>query len=121
MNKIEIKRIYDENDGNFRVLVDRLWPRGISKEKANINMWNKSITPSNNLRKSFHNNEITLEEFSILYKKELIQNPEFILFKNLILEKLKSENITFLTSAKITLKNHPYILRDLILDNDLAL
>ena len=49
---IELERIYDTSDTNneFRVLVDRLWPRGISKEQANLNYWAKSIAPSNELR-----------------------------------------------------------------------
>ena len=53
---INIKRIYDEpsKEDGIRILADRLWPRGVSKEKAGINFWFKDIAPSNELRKLFH-------------------------------------------------------------------
>jgi uncharacterized protein YeaO (DUF488 family) len=55
---IQIKRVYEkptETDG-YRILVDRLWPRGISKERAKVDLWIKEITPSGNLRKWYHDN-----------------------------------------------------------------
>ncbi|MGO4936385.1 DUF488 domain-containing protein [Fundicoccus sp. Sow4_H7] len=57
---IKLKRIYEdveESDG-YRILADRLWPRGVSKEKAHIDESNKSITPSNDLGKKYHSEEI---------------------------------------------------------------
>lgn len=70
---IETKRVYDHpatTDG-FRVLVDRLWPRGLTKEKAHVDLWMKEIAPSNELRKWFHHRAGSWPEFEKKYKKEL--------------------------------------------------
>lgn len=64
--EIHIKRIYEDaskNDG-FRVLVDRIWPRGVSKENAKLNEWMKEIAPSTDLRKWFNHKQERFEEFS---------------------------------------------------------
>ncbi|MBY5958069.1 DUF488 domain-containing protein [Membranicola marinus] len=71
--QIKIKRIYDDkgsNDG-IRILVDRLWPRGVSKEEANLDEWWKEIAPSDELRKWFDHDEDKWAEFKKKYKKEL--------------------------------------------------
>ena len=70
---ISIERIYDNPKGNnsFRVLVDRLWPRGLSKDEARIDMWQKNIAPSNSLRKWFGHDEKKWDEFKRRYFKEL--------------------------------------------------
>jgi uncharacterized protein YeaO (DUF488 family) len=74
---LKVKRIYepaDEKDGN-RLLVDRLWPRGVSKEKAQITLWAKELTPSDELRKWVHaDKEKRWEEFAKKYAKELTEN-----------------------------------------------
>lgn len=70
---IQIKRAYEEaneTDG-FRILIDRLWPRGLSKEKLGINLWLKEIAPSNELRKSFGHDPQKWEEFRDKYTDEL--------------------------------------------------
>ena len=75
---IQMKRIYEppsDSDG-FRVLVDRLWPRGMKKENANISLWEKNIAPSNDLRKWYGHDPEKLEEFKSRYKAELDNNPE---------------------------------------------
>ncbi len=65
MGKIKIKRIYDEpTDGDgYRVLVDRLWPRGISRKDSRLDEWNKEIAPSPELRKWFDHKEKRFQEF----------------------------------------------------------
>src|SRR5699024_2300915 len=71
--KIKLKRIYDESakvDG-VRILVDRLWPRGVSKEKAKLDHWLKEIGPTDELRKSFHHDEMSFKQFKEKYLKEL--------------------------------------------------
>jgi uncharacterized protein YeaO (DUF488 family) len=70
---IRIKRIYDnpKGDNSFRILVDRLWPRGLSKEKTRIDLWQKNIAPSNTLRKWFDHDEKKWDEFKRKYFKEL--------------------------------------------------
>ncbi|MEV8312605.1 DUF488 family protein [Streptomyces sp. NPDC059900] len=72
-----VRRVYDppgEADG-VRVLVDRLWPRGISKERAAVDEWLKAVTPSGELRKWFHRHRDEYEEFGRRYRAEL-EGPE---------------------------------------------
>src|ERR1700683_3068259 len=72
-----IKRVYDpaaEDDG-LRVLVDRLWPRGVAKDKAHIDEWLKDIAPSDVLRKRFHGNPELWDEFIAAYGRELAVEP----------------------------------------------
>jgi uncharacterized protein YeaO (DUF488 family) len=72
-----MKRIYDEpaaSDG-YRVLVDRLWPRGVSKERADLDVWLKEIAPSAELRKEWHHNPERHDEFVGRYVDELDANP----------------------------------------------
>jgi uncharacterized protein YeaO (DUF488 family) len=71
---IRIKRIYEqtaEEDG-FRILVDRLWPRGLSKKKAKVDLWLKEIAPSSELRKWFSHDPDKWEEFKKKYEQELL-------------------------------------------------
>lgn len=77
---IRIKRVYetaDEDDG-FRVLVDRLWPRGESKEKAHVDLWLKEVAPSTELRQWFHHEERLFDEFAERYRAELDANGEVV-------------------------------------------
>ena len=113
MNKVSIKRIYDpvsETDG-FRVLVDRLWPRGISKEKARVDLWAKEITPSSALRKEYHQHPDRFEEFRDKYNEELRNNEETAPFIALVKQKLREGNVTFLYAAKNMEANHALILK----------
>lgn len=70
---IRIKRIYEEpaKDDGFRVLVDRLWPRGVSKDKAHIDLWARDIAPSSDLRKRYHGDDEKWPEFKKAYFREL--------------------------------------------------
>lgn len=75
---IRIKRVYDapqKADGK-RILVDRLWPRGLSKERAAVDLWLKDIAPSNELRKWFAHDPAKWPEFEKRYRAELQQNRE---------------------------------------------
>ena len=73
MGTIDIKRIYDnkQSDGSYRILVDKLWPRGIKKEDLQFDEWNKEITPSTELRKWFCHKPEHFDEFTKLYQEEL--------------------------------------------------
>ena len=74
---VQVKRIYEEpspSDG-ARVLVDRLWPRGISKERANLTLWAKDVAPSTELRKWYDHDPAKFEEFTSKYKSELKESP----------------------------------------------
>ncbi|HWL60327.1 MAG TPA: DUF488 family protein [Microbacteriaceae bacterium] len=74
---LRIKRIYDEAaaDDGFRVLVDRLWPRGVSKERAELGLWLKEIAPSTELRNWWDHDPARLDEFTARYHAELDDNP----------------------------------------------
>ena len=77
---IKIKRVYTaaaEDDG-FRILVDRLWPRGISKENAKVDLWLKEVAPSNELRKWFSHDSERWEDFKRKYGKELAAKQELL-------------------------------------------
>lgn len=114
MNKLCCKRIYEtpaETDG-FRILVDRLWPRGIKKEKADVDLWAKEIAPSNELRKWFSHDPEKYDEFKELYTKELNSNPQSQEFKDLCLQKIKDLNVTLLYAAKDEKYNNAVVLKD---------
>jgi uncharacterized protein YeaO (DUF488 family) len=77
---MQIKRVYDkpEKGDGFRVLVDRLWPRGLTKEKAHVDLWMKEIAPSDELRRWFHHQEPNWAEFEKKYKAELAKKKELL-------------------------------------------
>jgi len=114
MNTIDIKRIYDEpssKDG-YRILVDRLWPRGISKVNANLDEWNKEISPSTELRKWFDHKEELYDEFARLYREELLTKEEEL---NRLRTVAKKNYITLLYGAKDSKLNQAIVLRDVLL------
>ena len=73
----KIKRVYEaaSDEDGFRVLVDRLWPRGLKKETAKIDLWAKDIAPSDALRRGFHGHPEHWEKFVAKYREELAQEP----------------------------------------------
>jgi uncharacterized protein YeaO (DUF488 family) len=96
---IRVERIYNNpkrNNDDFRILVDRLWPRGLSKDKVRVDLWQKEIAPSNSLRKWFGHDEKKWNEFKQRYFKELDRKNELV---DMILSKVKDES----TSSTITL------------------
>jgi uncharacterized protein YeaO (DUF488 family) len=107
--EFHIKRIYDSpsNADGFRMLVDRLWPRGIIKADACINHWAKVLAPSTELRKWFHEDVCRLNEFATRYRDELEDRRDEIaqLFKM-----IESESITLLTATKEPSTGHVPIL-----------
>ncbi len=110
---IKIKRIYDDYtvDDGYRVLVDRLWPRGISKESAHIDLWLREIGPSNELRKWFAHDIQKWKEFAVKYKEELKDNTAL-----LELKKIASNNgvVTLLYGAKDEAHNQAVVLLSLL-------
>ena len=111
--EIRIKRVYElpTADDGQRVLIDRLWPRGLSKEKAQIDVWEKEIAPSNELRKWFGHEPEKFEEFERCYCKELENNPSVQPF----IEMLKQhELITLLYSAHDAEHNNAVVLAGFI-------
>ncbi len=111
---IAIKRIYEEagkKDG-FRILVDRLWPRGISKEKSIVDLWLKEIAPSDKLRKWFSHDPKKWNEFKEKYKIELKNNQDLI--KKLKQIGKKEKTITLLYAAKDEEHNNAVALKEIL-------
>lgn len=107
---ITTRRIYDEpleTDG-YRVLVDRLWPRGFTKEKAAIDEWAKALAPSNELRQWYHHTPESWPEFQTRYVVELKHNQEAI--SSFVNQNSKHKKITLLYSAKSSEYNHALVL-----------
>jgi uncharacterized protein YeaO (DUF488 family) len=110
---LKIKRIYDPvsaNDGR-RILVDRLWPRGIKKEGAKIDEWLKDIAPSDELRKWFSHEPSKWQEFRKSYKSELKKNSSLI---EILIAEAKRETITLLFAAKDKEHNNAVVLKEVI-------
>ena len=116
---MKIKRAYapvEDTDG-YRILVDRLWPRGISKEKAKIDLWLKSVAPSNDLRKWFGHDPERFPEFSKRYQAELEESgalDDYVVLLRIILTLLCSlrpmmKNITTLLFCSICLKQSKHL------------
>jgi uncharacterized protein YeaO (DUF488 family) len=111
---IHTKRVYDEasdKDG-FRVLVDRLWPRGLTKEKAHVDLWMKEIAPSEELRKWFHHEDRDWAEFVKRYKSELAVKKE--LLSELKKVAAKHSTVTLLFGSKDEKQNQAVVLAMLL-------
>lgn len=108
-----IKRIYDEpaDDDGCRVLVDRLWPRGVSKERAGLELWLKEIAPSPPLRQEFGHMKERFDDFREQYEAELEQNPAV----GQLLELAAREGkVTLLYGAKDPEVNHARVLLEFL-------
>lgn len=113
MKAIEIQRIYDHKkaDGSYRILVDRLWPRGVKKVDLEFDEWNKELAPSTDLRKKFNHKPELFEEFTRNYLQELSTKEEELQRIRKIAEK---QPVNLLFGAKDTERNHAVVLRDLL-------
>ncbi|MFD6135524.1 DUF488 domain-containing protein [Isoptericola sp. NPDC060257] len=110
---ITVKRVYEEPapDDGARVLVDRLWPRGISKEHAHLDRWCKEVAPSTDLRTWFHHDPDRFEEFERRYRAELAGNPEV---PELAALGAGDRRLTLVYSARDTEHNQALVLRDVL-------
>ena len=110
---IKIKRIYDAPtpDDGIRILVDRLWPRGVSKEKAKVDLWLKEIAPSNELRKWYGHDPKKWAEFRKRYFSDLDTKRELV---NQIVQKKKEGDVTLLYSSKEEKLNNAVALKEYI-------
>lgn len=107
---VKLKRIYDQyspEDG-YRVFVDRLWARGLSKKDAHIDLWLKDIAPSNELRKWFGHDPEKWPEFQKKYVTELKANPATKILKDKIKE---NEVVTLLYGARDTIHNEALVIQ----------
>ncbi|MCH6265549.1 DUF488 domain-containing protein [Neobacillus citreus] len=118
MANIFLKRVYEpynESDG-CRVLVDRLWPRGISKDAARLDHWYKEIAPSPDLRKWFCHKPELFDEFRSRYIQELRTDEEKLRLTSQIFEMAASQNVTLLYGAKDTVYNHAVVLYEELME-----
>jgi len=111
---IRIKRVYDEpaeNDG-YRVLIDRLWPRGVTKGALLLNEWCKDIAPSSELRTWFGHDPAKFDEFSARYVHELTRShvPEQLM------QRAGGQNLTLVYAAKDPKINHAVVLQEYLRD-----
>jgi uncharacterized protein YeaO (DUF488 family) len=108
---IQIKRVYEkpESGDGKRILIDRLWPRGLTKEKAAIDLWIKEIAPTTELRKWFDHDESKWNEFKKRYIQELQKNSDSI---EKLMEELKSGKATLVYGARDLEHNDAVVLKE---------
>ncbi len=114
---IKCERIYTKPadlDG-YRVLVDRLWPRGISKVNAQLASWEKEMGPTTELRKWFNHEPAKFPEFKQKYLAELAANDALADFLKLVADQLATQDVIFLYGAKDEEHNQAIILKDFVL------
>lgn len=109
---VPIKRVYEAplaSDG-MRILVDRLWPRGVSKQRAAIDLWMKDIAPTTELRQWFAHRAEHWTEFSQRYRQALLANPALDILQQLATER----QVTLIYAAKNPDMNHALIIQHLL-------
>lgn len=114
--KLKMKRIYEapaKADG-FRILVDRLWPRGVKKEIAQLDAWLKDSAPSPDLRKWFDHEPDKFAAFKERYEEELLTNPQTAAAVAEIMKQLEAADVTLVYAARDPEINHVVVLRDFI-------
>jgi len=113
MITIQIKRAYEEpevKDG-VRILVDRLWPRGLTKEKAKLDLWLKGVAPSTELRKWFAHDPAKWQEFQTRYREELRgKNEDLVLLR----QKAAKRRVTLVYGARDEQHNEAVVLQKLL-------
>ena len=113
MGQVDIKRVYEQaaDEDGVRILVDRLWPRGVSKERAALSGWLKEVAPSPDLRRWWHHDPDRFEDFARRYRTELKDNPALEDLLSIVRE---HDRTTLVYAAKDPAVNHALILRDYI-------
>ena len=110
---IKLKRVYEEaspQDG-YRVLVDRLWPRGLTKERAAVDLWLKDVAPSTELRKWFGHDPAKWKEFQTRYRKELKEQKSVL---SVLKTKSNEHTVTLLYGARDEEHNEAQVLKCLL-------
>jgi uncharacterized protein YeaO (DUF488 family) len=114
---VRLRRVYEPaaKDDGYRVLVDRLWPRGMKKEAAKIDLWMKDIAPSDALRKAFHHDAMNWPDFQKKYQVELKSKKEWLAQ----LKKLEEEHgtLTLLFGTRDSEHNHAAIIAEALKKN----
>ncbi len=110
---IQVKRVYEKpsrNDG-LRVLVDRLWPRGLTKERAAVDLWLKDVAPSTELRKWFGHDPAKWKQFQVRYRKELRAKKDAL---ELLKQKSKEYTVTLVYGARDEEHNEALVLKKIL-------
>ena len=109
--RLQLKRVYEPpaNIDGIRILVDRLWPRGLSKEEARIDFWAKEVAPSTELRRWYQHEPEKWPEFQRKYISELQSNPDAVLE---LITKIRNKNATLLFATKETSLNNAAVLKE---------
>lgn len=116
---VKLKRVYEaasQTDGK-RILVDRIWPRGVSKEKAALDEWFKEIGPSKELRQWFNHEDDKFPEFAKKYRKELQTGEQKASYDKLKEIQKENETITLLFGAKNEKHNQAVVLKKMLEGN----
>jgi uncharacterized protein YeaO (DUF488 family) len=110
---IKLKRAYEKpaRDDGERILVERLWPRGLTKQRARIDLWLKDVAPSTELRRWFGHDPDKWDEFRRRYQKELKRKDDLI---KLLKRKAKAGTITLVYAARDEERNGALVLKDLL-------
>jgi len=110
---IKLKRVYEpaSKEDGFRVLVDRLWPRGVSKGEAKLDLWLKEVGPTTELRKWFGHDPAKWKEFSARYQNELETNPAFEQLQQFVAE---HPSVTLVYGAADTKHTYALVLKNLL-------
>ena len=118
-NEARIRRVYDppESDDGRRILVDRLWPRGLTRDRAAIDLWLKDVAPSPDLRRWFGHDPDKWEEFGRRYRAELEGRPSEVAQ---LRDALRQGAVTLLYAARDTAHNHALVLGDVLREGDRA-
>lgn len=113
---LQLKRVYEpaEPGDGYRILVDRLWPRGMSKDQAHIDLWLKDVAPTPALRRWFGHDPSKWQAFRRRYFQELTQNPQSV---RVITDRIDRETVTLVYAAKDTEHNHALALQQYILQS----
>ena len=108
---IHVKRIYEpaSPDDGRRILIDRLWPRGLSKDRAGVDVWAKEIAPSTELRRWYRHEAEKWPEFRRRYYAELDANPEGV---SALLAHIETGDVTLLFSSREELLNNAFALKE---------
>jgi uncharacterized protein YeaO (DUF488 family) len=113
---IKLKRVYEEplpNDG-LRILVDRLWPRGLTKERAAVDLWLKDVAPSTELRKWFGHDPAKWKQFQVRYRKELQEKKDAL---RLLKQKSTGHTVTLVYGARDEEHNEALVLKKILAGN----
>ena len=110
---IKLKRVYEKplKEDGIRVLVERLWPRGLTKERASVDLWLKDVAPTTELRKWFGHDPAKWEQFCKRYRVELEQRKDAV---NLLKQKSKVGTITLVYAARDEKHNSAVALKEIL-------